>query len=128
MSQVIDIVTYSRFILPGAPDCAVRRTPCYCGEFPTHLLLCPLPRTADIVWNFPLTSCSVVFTGLASGPEFLSHSPLERMTLSPQWVSEWRWGDCSPFPSHHPVPSASLELQPRTGQGWSQLTQEPEYV
>ena len=80
MSQVVDVVTDSRFILPGVPDYTVRRTPCYCGEFPPHLLLYPLPRTADTVWNSPLTSCSVVFTGLFSGPEFLSHSPLDRMS------------------------------------------------
>ena len=84
MSQVVDVVTDSRFALPGVPDCAVRRAPCYCGQFPPHLPLGPLPRTADTVWNSPLTSCSVVLTGLLSGPEFLSHSPLDWMTLSLQ--------------------------------------------
>ena len=115
MSQLVDVVTDGIFILPDVPNCAVRRAPCYCGQFPPHLPLGPLPRTADTVWNSPLTSFSVVLTGLLLGPEFLSHSPLDWMTLSLQQVSEWRWGDCSPFPSHQPVPSASLELQPALG-------------
>ena len=84
MSQLVDVVTDGIFILPDVPNCAVRRAPCYCGEFPPNLLLSALPRTADTVGNSPLTSCSVVLTGLLLGPEFLSHSPLDWMTLSLQ--------------------------------------------
>ena len=84
MSQVVYVVTDSRFILPGVSHCALRKAPCYCGEFPPNFLLSALPRTADTVWNSPLTSCSVVLTGLLLGPEFLSHSPLDWMTLSLQ--------------------------------------------
>ncbi|MXQ98195.1 hypothetical protein E5288_WYG015649 [Bos mutus] len=66
-------------------------------------------RTADTVGKSPFTSCSVPFTGLLSGPEFLSHNILDRMTLSPQVrPADPESGLVSSIPAVAPQRSGSL--------------------
>ena len=46
MSQVIYVVTDSRFILPGVPELCTKKSSLLLWGIPPHLLLYPLHRTA----------------------------------------------------------------------------------